>query len=165
MSYQHTSDHEGRARLLDSDCSEGLPPGRAAGGALAFLLLLAAGAFIFCRALPLHAQDQSPKIPIISKLKSGNHQQAFTGTIQSLDLKQKILNVDSLHGHDTAIFPFKKNVRIENLNGSRMNVAKLAPGMSVLIYFDQKSGERRIKNIIVLSSGKKQAKGKPAPSS
>jgi len=165
VSYHQTSDQEGMARFRSSECGGDLPIGRAAGGIRAFLALLAAVTFIFCQALPLRAQDQSPRIPIVSKLKSGKRQQAFSGTIQSLDMKQRILNVNSLHGHDTAIFPFKKNVRIENLNGNRMDVAKLTPGMSILIYFDQRSGERKIRNIIVLSSGKKQAKGKPAPSS
>lgn len=165
VSHQQTSDHEGRPRPQASERGGRSQAGHSGGRARGFLALLAAGTFIFCQALPLHAQGQTPKIPIVSKLKTGKHQQAFSGTIQSLDIKQRILNVNSLRGHDTAIFPFKKNVRIENLNGNRMDAAKLAPGMSILIYFDQRSGERKIKNIIVLGSGKKQAKGKPAPSS
>lgn len=165
LSYHQASDHEGRPHFQHKECSRNVPAHRAAGGLGALLALLAACTFIFCQALPLHAQEQKTKIPIVSKLTSGKRQQAFSGTIESLDLKQKILNVHSLHGHNTAIFPFKKNVRIEGVGGNRMNVADLAPGMSILIYFNQKSGERKIRNIIVLSSGKKQTKGKPAPSS
>jgi hypothetical protein len=46
-----------------------------------------------------------------------------------------------------------------------MNLKVLKPGTTVLIYFNQKSGERTIRNIVVLSSGKEQATDKPAPSS
>ena len=75
------------------------------------------------------------------------------------------MNVNSLHGRESEIFPFKKNVRVESLNGDKMNLKSLKPGTTVLIYFNQKSGERTIRNIVVLSSGEGQAKGKPAPSS
>lgn len=129
------------------------------------LAALAAGMVIFSQVAPVHAQPQKSKVPIVGKLTSGNHQQAFSGKIQSLDMKQKILNVDSLHGQETEIFPFKKNVHIESVTGEKMSLSELTPGTSVLIYFNQKSGERKIRNIVVLGSGKKQAKGKPAPSS
>jgi hypothetical protein len=121
--------------------------------------------FALCSAPLLHAQSPKSKVPLVGKLTSGNTRQAYSGKIKSLDLKQKILNVDSLHGRESEIFPFKKNVRVESLNGNRMNLKALKPGTSVLIYFNQKSGERTIRNIVVLSSGKEQATDKPAPSS
>jgi hypothetical protein len=127
--------------------------------------LLGVCMFLFFQAAPVHAQDHKSKVPIVGKLSSGNRQSAYSGKVQSVDMKQRILNVNALEGPNTEIFPFKKNVRIENLNGGRMNLSALTPGTAVLIYFDQKSGERTIKNIVVLSSGKEQAKGKPAPSS
>jgi hypothetical protein len=127
--------------------------------------LLGACLFLLIQAAPIHAQDHKSKLPIVGKLSSGNRQAAYSGKVQSLDMKQKVLNVNPLQGRNTEIFPFKKNVRIENLNGGRMDLSSLTPGTAVLIYFDQKSGERTIKNIVVLSSGKEQAKGKPAPSS
>ncbi len=83
--------------------------------------------------------------------------------MQSLDLKQKILNVNSRQGRKSEIFPLKKNVRVESLNGKKMKLKALRPGTTVLIYFNQKRGERTIKNIIVLSPGEGQA-NKPAPS-
>ena len=113
----------------------------------------------------LHAQNRKSKVPIVGKLTSTDTRQAYSCKVQSVDLKQKILNVNSLHGQDSEIFPFKKNVRVESLNGERMNLNVLKPGTTVLIYFNQKSGERTIKNIVVLSSGKEQAGGKRAPSS
>lgn len=126
---------------------------------------LAACALAFCHLAPLHAQQQKNKLPIVGKLAPGNHQQAYSGKIQSLNMKEKILNVNSLHGQDTEIFPVKKNMRVEGINGNKLDLSALTPGATVLIYFDQKSGERTVKNIVVLSSGEKQAKGGAPPSS
>ena len=126
---------------------------------------LAACTLAFCHLAPLQAQQQKNKLPIVGKLTPGNHQQAYSGKIQSLNMKEKILNVNSLHGQDTEIFPVKKNMRVEGINGNKLDLSALTPGATVLIYFDQKSGERTVKHIVVLSSGKKQAKGGAAPSS
>ena len=149
------------------------PPAKAAGAdpaggvplipALVALLAICLAAFI--KPPLLHAQEHKSKVPIVGKLSPGRLQQAYSGKIQSVDLKQKILSVNSLNGEDSEIFPIKKNVRVENLGGTRMKVSALTPGSTVLIYYDQKSRARSIKNIIILSSGKKQKKGKSAPSS
>ncbi len=138
-----------------------------AGGSLPGMTaaLMAFCVFALCQAPPLHAQSPKSKVPLVGKLTSTNTRQAYSGKIESLDLKQQILNVNSLHGRESEIFPFKKNVRVESLNGDRMNLKALKPGTTVLIYFNQKSGERTIRNIVVLSSGKEQAAGKRAPSS
>jgi len=138
-----------------------------AGGSLPGIAaaLLAVWVFVLWPAPLLHAQSHKSKVPIVGKLTSTNRKQAYSGKIQSVDLKQKILNVNSLHGRQSEIFPIKKNVRVESLNGDRMNLKALKPGTTVLIYFNQKSGERTIRNIVILSSGKEQAKGKAAPSS
>lgn len=117
------------------------------------------------RAAPLYGQQGRSKVPIVGKLSSGNRQHAYSGKVQSLDLKRKILNVNSLHGQDSEIFPIKKNVHVENLGGGKMKLDALKPGTTVLIYYNQKSGERTVKNIVVLSSGKSQEKGETAPSS
>jgi hypothetical protein len=148
-----------------SKCREGSGGGPTRSLMRALTVLLVACAFALFPAAPLQAQKHKSKVPIVGKLGSSSLQQAYSGKVQSVDKKQKILNVNSLHGRDSEIFPFKKNVRIESLNGKKMDLTALTPGSTVLIYFDQKSGERTIKNIVVLSSGKEQAKGKPAPSS
>lgn len=127
------------------------------------MLTLAACLLAFCQVAPLVAQKS--KVPIVGKLTSSNHRQAYSGKIQSLDLKQKILNVSSLRNRTTEIFPVKKNMRIESINGKRLDLNALTPGATVLIYFNQKSGERTVRNIVVLSSGKEPAKSKRAPSS
>jgi hypothetical protein len=128
-------------------------------------VLMAVCAFALWQAPPLHAQEHKSKVPIVGKLTSPSDREAYSGKIQSLDMKQKILSVDSLHSQDSEIFPFKKNVRVESLDGGRMDLRALKPGTTVLIYFNQKSGERTIRNIVVLGSGKEQAEGKRAPSS
>jgi hypothetical protein len=129
------------------------------------VVLMAVCAFALWQAPPLHAQDRKSKMPIVGKLTSPSDREAYSGKIQSIDMKQKILSVDSLHDQDSEIFPFKKNVRVESLDGGRMDLRALKPGTTVLIYFNQKSGERTIRNIVVLGSGKEQAEGKRAPSS
>ncbi len=134
------------------------------GALLRVVAVLAACLFALSEAGVLHAQGHRSKVPLVGKLSSGSQQQAYSGKIQSLNLKEKILNVTSRHGRQTEIFRVKKNVRVENVTGSRMNLTDLTPGMSVLIYFDQKSGALRVKNIVILSSGKSQGKGRPAPS-
>jgi hypothetical protein len=127
--------------------------------------LVAAGLFVFSQSAQLRAQSEMGSVPVTRKPSPGRKQQAYSGRIQSLDLKEKILSVTALHGQDSEIFPIKKNVRVENLVGGRLRLDALTPGMSVLIYYDQKSGERTVKHIVVLSSGKSPAKGKSAPSS
>lgn len=134
-------------------------------GEYAVAPLLGACLFLAFQTAPLHAQDHRTKVPIVSKLTTSNRPAAYSGKIQSLDKKQRIMNVNPIEGRGSEIFPFKKNVRIQNLNGGRMDLSALIPGTAVLIYFDQKSGERTIKNIVVLSSGKEQAKDKPTPAS
>lgn len=129
------------------------------------MAVLATCLFALAQAGALHAQGRRSKVPIVGKLSSGSQQQAYSGKIESLNLKEKILNVTSRHGRQSEIFRVKKKVRIENLAGSRMDLAELTPGMTVLIYFAQKSGDLQVKNIVVLSSGKSHRKGKPAPSS
>ena len=139
-----------------------------AGGGLSFMMLAALTLgclFALLQTVPVRAQDQGSKVPLVGKLSPGRQQQAYSGKIQSLDMKQKILNLNSLHGRESEIFPIKKNVRVESLGGDRMKLTALEPGMTVLIYYDQRSGERTVKNIVILSSDKGQEKGKPAPSS
>lgn len=134
-------------------------------GECALAALLGVCLFLAFQTAPIHAQEHRTKVPIVSKLTTSNRPAAYSGKIQSLDMKQGIMNVNPIEGRGSEIFPFKKNVRIQNLNGGRMDLSALIPGTAVLIYFDQKSGERTIKNIVVLGSGKEQAKDKPAPAS
>ena len=155
--------------LPSRDSRRGELPSASAGGysLTAVAALLGVCLFLFFQAVPLHAQERKNKVPIVGKLATSNRPAAYSGKIESLDVKHGIMNVNPIEGRNSEIFPFKKNVRIENLNGGRMELNALTPGTAVLIYFDQKSGERNIKNIVVLGSGKEkeQAGDKPTPAS
>ncbi len=124
--------------------------------------IVAACLLAFVQATPLSAQQHKNKIPIVGKIIPFPGRQAYSGTVQSLDMKQKVLNVNSLHGQDTEIFPVKKDIHVEALNGKKLELEALTPGTSVLIYYKEKGGEREVKNIIVLESGKKEPKRAPA---
>ena len=117
----------------------------------------------FVPATSLRAQQHKSKVPILGKLTSSPHQQAYSGTVQSLDLKQKVLSVNSRQGRDTEIFPVKKDVHVETINGKKLKLKTLTPGTKVLIYYDQKRGERTIKYIIVLDAGKESGETQPPP--
>jgi len=114
----------------------------------------------FVQASPVRAQQHKSKIPIIGKMNS--NRQAYSGTIQFLDLKQKILSVNSRQGRDTEIFPLRKDIHVEAVDGKKMKLKVLTPGTSVLIYYEEKGGERLVKNIIVLDSGKRESQHAPA---
>lgn len=164
LSHSENQDRMGQQPRI-SGGAERLSATRSGSVSRTVMVFLATCLFAFLPVATVHGQDSKPKVPIIGKLTSGNNQQAFTGKVQSLDLKQRVLNVNGLHGRDTEIFPIKKSVRVEALNGDKMKLTELAPGMTILIYFDQKSDERTVRNIIVLSSSKSQGKAKPAHSS
>lgn len=134
------------------------------GGAWFRVGMLAAIAclFTFVQAASVHAQEHKNKLPIVGKISGNSDRQAYSGTVQSLNMKQRILSVNSRQGRDTEIFPVKKNIRVEAINGKKMDLKALTPGTSVLIYFDQRGGKRTIKNIIVLETSKGQAKHAPA---
>lgn len=122
-------------------------------------------ALILLQAAPLRAQQppqNQGKIPVVGKSTPSLGRQAFSGTVQSLDMKQKVLSVNARQTQDAEFFPIKKNVRVEALNGKRLGLKALKPGTSVLIYFEQKHGQRRVNNIIVLRSGKKKSQHPPA---
>jgi hypothetical protein len=83
-----------------------------------------------------HAQEGKPKLPV--KITSGSGRQAFTGKVQSLDLKRKILNLNTVQGEDTEIFAVNKGVRVASADGEKLKLKSLLPGTNVLIYFEQK---------------------------
>ncbi len=121
-------------------------------------------ALIILQAAPLRAQQQPQnqgKIPVVGKFTPGPGRQAFSGTVQSLDMKQKVLIVNSRQTQDSEIFPIRKTVQVEALNGKKSGLKALKPGTSVLIYFEQKRGQRRVKNIIVLKSSKRKSQHAP----
>ncbi|MGH9469160.1 MAG: hypothetical protein ACRD1N_02320 [Terriglobia bacterium] len=153
---QHSSNREGAEARSHSTHRIAVVCGVAA---LAVALLL-------WPASPAQAQfGNAGKLPGISKITSnGPTRQAFSGSVQSLDRKQHVLNVIS--EGNSAIFPIKKKVKVTSVGGAKMNLTALTPGTSVLIYYEQKGGRRTVDQILVLESPAATAsKKKPHASS
>ena len=63
------------------------------------------------------------------------------------------------------MFPLRKDVRVQGVDGKKMKLKSLTPGTSVLIYYNEKGGERTVKDIIVLEAGKNSKETKNSPAS
>jgi hypothetical protein len=115
----------------------------ALGGLLAVTLTLTAAG-------PLRAQDRH-RVPGLDKIMSGGPgQQEFDGKVQSLDLRNAVLNVQSLREDNVEIFPIKKSVRVTAADGEKLSLDSLEPGANVLVYYEQKGDRRSVKGITVL---------------
>lgn len=113
-----------------------------------------------------HAQDQHKrKVPVLDKLTSPTGRQAFSGKVESLDLGHRVLSVHTVEGDNVEIFPFKKGVSVSTADGERLRLEALTPGTNVLVYYEQKSDKRIVKNIVVLNAAPDKVKKKPAPPS
>jgi hypothetical protein len=135
-----------------------------------FLVMCAAAVVLVAPCFSGTARGQQPgetKIPTkLGKIRGGETRQAFTGKVQSVDKKLKVLNMKSEEGTSTVIFPLKKNVDVQTLNGERRALSDLKPGSNIMVFYELKSGAREIKKIIVLSQdSKKEVKKKSAPPS
>jgi hypothetical protein len=125
---------------------------------------LLALALFFPAAALVQGQGQA-KIPKIGKIAGGKEQQAFTGKVQSVDTKLKLLNMMPVEGKGSEIFPVKKNVEVRNIKGERIPLKQLKAGSEVVIYYEMKGSRRTVKRIIELSAGSQTAKEKPSPPS
>src|SRR5579859_3363356 len=93
-----------------------------------------------------HAQDQRKrKIPVVDKLTSGSSRQAFSGKLETMDLKRRVLEVDALEGKGMEIFPVNKGISISTADGGRLKINDLKPGNNVIIYYEQKGDRRTVK--------------------
>lgn len=114
---------------------------------------------------PVAAQQQhKPKVPGLDKVTAGPSRQAFTGTVQSLDLEHRVLNVNTVQGSNTEIFPFNKGTRLTAADGTKLKPVALKPGTIVMVYYEQKGDRRMAKQIEVLSPGAPEGKKAPLPS-
>ena len=86
-----------------------------------------------------------------SKISGGTSRQAFSGKVQSLDLKRNLLNVDTVEGGVTEIFPVKKGVTVSTAYGGKLKLTQLSPGTNVIVYYEQKGGRRTVSEIVVLA--------------
>jgi hypothetical protein len=104
------------------------------------------------------AQEHKPKVPVIDKITSASLHQAFSGTVQSLDEKHNILNVNAVEGGVTETFPIKKNTHVITAAGTRIRLSDLAPGANVIVYFELRADHRNVTKIEILTNeSKKQA--------
>jgi hypothetical protein len=141
------------------------------GETLWILCWLLAACFLACLQVPSQGFGQQEgmgprsKIPVINKISTtGPTRSAFTGSVQSLDGKLKILDVSGAHGRNTAIFPLNKKTKISSINGQKLKLAALTPGTNVIVYYEQSAARRTVQQIIVLGSGASPTK-KNVPSS
>jgi hypothetical protein len=128
-----------------------------AASALAFAVAM------LCAAVVTGQEEHKHKVPVIDKIASGSNQQAFSGTVQSLDLKRELLNVNTVQGGNTEIFPIRKGTHVSSADGEKLKLATLTPGTNVLIYYEQKGDRRTVKDIVVLGNAppKKDTKSPP----
>lgn len=119
--------------------------------------------FTFASA-PVFAQSRKSKVPVLNKIIGAQHM-AFSGVVTSLDMKLKVLSVERSKYNDVNMFPFKKALRIEDADGKKLGPKALRPGTNVLIYYDQKAGERKITQVVVLGAEKIRTKKANPPAS
>lgn len=129
------------------------------------LRVLTIGILILASATVIRAQDERrTRLPVLGKIAGGSSHQAFSGKVQSVDMKRNLLRVDTVEGRATEFFPIKKSVPVSTASGERIKVQDLAPGTTIIVYYDQKEDRRTVSEIMVLASGgdEKQAEeGKP----
>jgi hypothetical protein len=112
----------------------------------------------------IKAQEQHlSKVPVLDKITSGGpSRQQFSGIVRSVDLANEVLNVDTIKGNATEIFPIKKKVHVVTADGARLKLAKLKPGTSVLINYEQKGDHKTVTEIVVLAGGAEKKKIPPS---
>lgn len=123
---------------------------------------------LFLGVMPGWAQgSRANEFPVVNKITKSTHgdsRQAFSGKVQSLNMKRKILNVNTVDGGGTELFPISKETRVVTANGKKVEITDLTPGANVLIYYRQKSGRRHVREIVVLAAGPREAKKNSPPS-
>jgi hypothetical protein len=100
------------------------------------------------------AQDEqrTTKVPLIGNVSGGTNRQAFSGKVQAVDPKRKLLIMDSVEGSHTEFFPVKGNFEVSAPGGKKTHVSELTPGMSIIIYYQVKSDRREVTDILILGS-------------
>jgi len=116
-----------------------------------------------CRTTIKAQEQRKTKVPVLDKITSGGptHQQ-FSGIVRSVDLGSEVLNVDTVKGNATEIFPIKKKVHVVTADGDKLKLTKLKPGTNVLIYYEQKGDRKTVTQIVVLAGGAVKKKIPPS---
>jgi 3-dehydroquinate synthase class II len=112
----------------------------------------------------IKAQEQhKAKVPVLDKITSGGPtRQQFSGIVRSIDLESEVLNVDTIKGNATEIFPIKKKVHVVTADGDKLKLTKLKPGTNVLIYYEQRGDHKTVTEIVVLAGGAEKKKIPPS---
>ena len=131
------------------------------------LIVLTLGLAAIAGTISAEAQDERrSRVPALGKIAGGPSRQAFSGKVQSVDLKRNLLKVDTVEGGVTEIFPLKKRTPVSMADGTRIELQKLAPGTSVIVYYQQGNDRRTVTEIVVLaaSAGEDKKEKSPPPS-
>jgi hypothetical protein len=131
------------------------------------LIVLALGLAAITGMISADAQDERrTRVPVLGKIAGGPSRQAFSGKVQSVDLKRSLLKVETVEGGVTEIFPVKKGTPVSMADGRKIKIKELAPGTSVIIYYEQGNDRRSVTEIVVLaaSAGEDRKKKSPPPS-
>ena len=110
--------------------------------------------FIISAVPTVHAQDEHrrTKVPLIGKIGGGTNRQAFSGKVQAVDTKRKLLVVDAVEGSYTEYFPVKGSFEVTAPGGKKTRVSDLTPGTNIIIYYEVKDDRRSVTAILVLGS-------------
>ncbi len=109
---------------------------------------------LLCAVNAVQAQDEHrrTKVPLIGKIGGGANRQAFSGIVKSVDIKRKLLLVDTVEGGITEYFPVKKDFQVSTAGGKRIKLSEVAPGTNVIVYFSVSNDRREVTDILVLGS-------------
>ncbi len=112
------------------------------------------------------AQEQRKrKIPVVDKIAGGANRQAFSGKVETVDLKRHVLEVNHAEGAGMEIFPIRNGVSVTSAAGEKMKVNQLKQGSNVIVYYDEKDDRRSVKEIVVLTTGTTENHKKALPPS
>ena len=112
-------------------------------------------------------QQEEPmgRIPVPSKKTMGGAHRAFSGKVETLDLKRKVLIVGTVEGGATEIFPIKKGISVSGAKGKKLKIEELSPGTNVIVYYDFRDGRRTVNEIMVLAVEPLKEEKKDSPPS
>jgi hypothetical protein len=114
-------------------------------------------------------QEDEPmgRIPLPTKKTLTGVHRAFSGKVETLDMKRKVLIVATVEGGGSEIFPIKKGVSVSGARGKKLKLEELEPGTNIIVYYDYRDGRRSINEITVLAvdPSKKEAKKESPPPS
>ena len=103
-------------------------------------------------AAPAQEEQRSSKVPLIGN--TGPSRQAFSGVVQSVDAKRKLLLVNAVEGAHTEYFPIKAQFLVTTAEGKKIPVQKLEPGTNIIVYYEVRKDRRAVTDILILGSTK-----------